>query len=65
VGGGGHGEGEGRGGWRLAAAAGELVLEVGVAEEGEPAGEVRVEELGEFLEGVEELVGGGVVRVLF
>ena len=45
----------------VAAAAGELVLEVGVAEEGEPAGEVRVEELGEFLEGVQEL--GGLVRL--
>jgi len=38
-------------------AGGELVLEVGVAEGGEPGGQVRVEELGEFLEGVEELVG--------
>lgn len=39
-------------------AGGELVLEVGVAEGGEPGGQVRVQELGEFLEGVEELVGG-------
>lgn len=38
--------------------AGAVVVEEGVAEEGEPAGEVGVEELGEVLEGIEELGGG-------
>jgi hypothetical protein len=42
----------------VGAGAGVLVLAVGGAAVGEPAGEVGVEVLGEFLDGVEELGGG-------